>query len=82
MRDGASGRARVLEEDGDVRVPIVFDNLIHKGEMPVTIGIFVIRAIAAMRFLRTAGERIIAVTNTIPWVTSTRDFFWRNCCRR
>ncbi len=30
-----------LEEDGDVRVPIVFDNLIHKGEMPVTIGIFV-----------------------------------------
>ena len=30
-----------LKEDGDVRVPIVFDNLIHKGEMPVTIGIFV-----------------------------------------
>ena len=29
------------KEDGDVRVPIVFDNLIHKGEMPVTIGIFV-----------------------------------------
>jgi len=30
-----------LKEDGDVRAPIVFDNLIHKGEMPVTIGIFV-----------------------------------------
>ena len=30
-----------LKEDGDVRVPIVFDNLIHKGEMPLTIGIFV-----------------------------------------
>ena len=29
------------KEDGDVRVPIVFDNLIHKGDMPVTIGIFV-----------------------------------------
>jgi enterochelin esterase-like enzyme len=27
-------------EKGDQRVPIVFDNLIHKGEMPVTIGIF------------------------------------------
>jgi enterochelin esterase family protein len=26
---------------GDFRVPIVFDNLIHKGEMPVTIGIFI-----------------------------------------
>ena len=30
-----------VKEDGDVRAPIVFDNLIHKGEMPVTIGIFV-----------------------------------------
>jgi enterochelin esterase family protein len=25
---------------GDIRVPVVFDNLIHQGEMPVTIGIF------------------------------------------
>lgn len=30
-----------INEDGDFRVPIVFDNLIHKGEMPVTIGVFV-----------------------------------------
>lgn len=28
-------------EKGHTRVPIVFDNLIHKGEMPVTIGLFV-----------------------------------------
>ena len=33
------GHAYVGEE-GDIRVPVVFDNLIHKGEMPVTIGIF------------------------------------------
>ena len=26
---------------GLVRAPTVFDNLIHKGEMPVTIGIFI-----------------------------------------
>lgn len=26
---------------GELRAPIVFDNLIHKGEMPVTIGIFI-----------------------------------------
>jgi enterochelin esterase family protein len=26
---------------GSFRVPIVFDNLIHKKEMPVTIGIFI-----------------------------------------
>lgn len=28
-------------EKGDYRVPTVFDNLIHKGEMPVTIGVFI-----------------------------------------
>lgn len=30
-----------VKEDGQFRVPIVFDNLIHKGEMPVTVGIFI-----------------------------------------
>lgn len=30
-----------VSESGDARVPIVFDNLIHAGEMPVTIGVFV-----------------------------------------
>lgn len=29
-----------VNEKGHSRVPIVFDNLIHKGEMPVTIGVF------------------------------------------
>ena len=30
-----------LSPQGQVRAPIVFDNLIHSGEMPVTIGVFV-----------------------------------------
>jgi enterochelin esterase family protein len=30
-----------VHEKGEMRVPTVFDNLIHKGEIPVTIGIFV-----------------------------------------
>lgn len=30
-----------VSEKGHTRVPIVFDNLIHAGEMPVTIGLFV-----------------------------------------
>jgi len=34
------GQAYVHEQAG-VAAPVVFDNLIHKGEMPVTIGIFV-----------------------------------------
>ena len=30
-----------VDERGEFRVPVVFDNLINKGEMPVTIGIFI-----------------------------------------
>ena len=30
-----------VSTNGQVRVPIVFDNLIHRGEMPVTVGIFI-----------------------------------------
>jgi enterochelin esterase family protein len=30
-----------VDEKGQFRVPVVFDNLIHRGEMPVTIGIFI-----------------------------------------
>jgi enterochelin esterase-like enzyme len=30
-----------LDPDGDIRAPVVFDNLIHRGEMPVTIGVFI-----------------------------------------
>ncbi len=30
-----------VDPEGLVRVPAVFDNLIHKGEMPVTIGVFI-----------------------------------------
>ena len=37
FQDGAG----FVNETGHSRVPIVFDNLIHKGEMPVTIGIFI-----------------------------------------
>src|SRR4051794_34627848 len=37
FQDGAT----FVNENGNFRVPIVFDNLIHKKEMPVTIGILV-----------------------------------------
>ena len=32
---------KYISEKGQWRVPVVFDNLIHSGEMPVTIGVFV-----------------------------------------
>lgn len=37
FQDGAG----FVKEDGHSRATIVFDNLIHKGEMPVTIGVFI-----------------------------------------
>ena len=37
FQDGAG----YLDETAEVRVPVVFDNLIHAGEMPVTIGVFI-----------------------------------------
>ena len=47
--DGSTPAALMVFQDGhayvstngQMRVPIVFDNLIHRGEMPVTIGIFI-----------------------------------------
>ncbi|MEE2636625.1 MAG: alpha/beta hydrolase-fold protein [Acidobacteriota bacterium] len=33
--------AMYLDEEGSVRVSVVFDNLIQSGEMPVTIGVFI-----------------------------------------
>lgn len=37
FQDGAG----CVKPDGTIRVPTVFDNLIHRREMPVTIGIFI-----------------------------------------
>ncbi len=47
--DGSKPACVMVFQDGgnyvdakkDFRVPIVFDNLIHKKEMPVTVGIFI-----------------------------------------
>ncbi|MFK7817279.1 MAG: alpha/beta hydrolase [Planctomycetaceae bacterium] len=47
--DGSEPAALMVFQDGhayasesaDFRVPIVFDNLIHKGDIPVTIGVFI-----------------------------------------
>jgi hypothetical protein len=41
LRGRQEGHRRSLDPDGEVRASIVFDNLIHRGEMPVTIGVFV-----------------------------------------
>ncbi|MCM8528169.1 MAG: alpha/beta hydrolase-fold protein [Lentisphaeraceae bacterium] len=49
-------------EKGDFRVPVVFDNLIHKGEMPVTIAIML-----------NPGHKGDSVPKT-PWKNNNRSF--------
>ena len=51
-----------LKEDGWFRTPIVFDNLIHAGEMPVTIGIFI------------NPGHLGDVAPDIKWMVSNRSF--------
>jgi enterochelin esterase family protein len=44
FQDGAAyaNEARkIYDAEGEVRAPVVFDNLIHQGRLPVTIGIFI-----------------------------------------
>ena len=35
------GGGYVRTTNSSYRVPVVFDNLIHRGDMPVTVGVFV-----------------------------------------
>lgn len=49
-------------EKGDFRVPVVFDNLIHKGEMPVTIAIML-----------NPGHKGSSVPKS-PWKNNNRSF--------
>ena len=53
-------------ETGDFRAPIVFDNLISKGEMPVTIGLFI-----------NPGHRA-ETTPERPWNANNRSFEYDN----
>jgi gluconolactonase len=48
FQDGAG----FVKEDGAWRAPIVLDNLIHQGAMPVTIGIFIDPGVTGNRYNR------------------------------
>lgn len=69
------------------KVPVVFDNLIHRGEMPVTIGVFVSPGVvpapstnAQPRFNRSfeydsMGDRYarFLIEEFLPWIERTHD---------
>ena len=51
-----------VNDGGDFRVPTVFDNLIHQGKMPVTIGLFI-----------NPGHDINAPKAESPWRVTNRS---------
>lgn len=51
-----------VKEDGDFRASIVFDNLIHQGKMPITIGLFI-----------NPGHDVDKATPESPWRASNRS---------
>ena len=75
FQDGAG----FVNETGHSRAPIVFDNLIHKGEMPVTIGIFINPGISR---LETHPSRRVstAATSTMRLHRVTRAFSPKKSC--
>jgi enterochelin esterase-like enzyme len=52
------GVGAYLREDREYRVPVVFDNLIHAKEMPVTIGVFVDPGFKRETFPTTQEKRV------------------------
>ena len=70
--DAAKPAAVMVFQDGhkyvnveqEYRVPVVFDNLIHKKEMPVTIGIFVNPGHAGEELPADPGARATAAWST------------------
>ena len=60
----SSRTAAYVNRKGDFRVPVVFDNLIHKKEMPVTIGIFINPGTCPAERQGRQGARATAASNT------------------
>ncbi len=71
-----------VNEKGEFRVPIVFDNLIHQGEMPVTIGIFINPGHKGADTPKTAGRPTTAASNTTRSATSTHASCSKRSCPR
>lgn len=59
FQDGGS----YVKLDGSYRVPTVFDNLIHKKEMPVTIGIFVNPGVFPDKFMTDKKGKKVPLSN-------------------
>ena len=79
FQDGGS----YVNAKGQFRVPTVFDNLIHKKEMPVTIGIFINPGVVPPpTATRTPSRAATAASSTTRSPTSTPASWRRRSCPR
>lgn len=60
-----------VDRNGHFRVPTVFDNLIHKGEMPVTVGIFINPGNDPVK---NPPPKVGDKSDASPWRASNRSF--------
>ena len=81
--DPAKPACVYVNQDGiQYNAPAVFDDLIDKNEMPVTIGVFVTPG-ASRRLAETPRSTAsTAATNTTAWATATPGSCSTNCCPR
>lgn len=78
---GLPGRT-YLDPEGELRAGVVFDNLIHRGEMPLTIGVFVDPG-RARELLPATSKRPLRVflqanTHDINWDRGEPNWFSAN----
>ena len=68
------GVRHYLTDDQDFRVPIVFDNLIHAKEMPVTIGVFIDPGYKRAELPTSREARATAENRSFEYDTLSRDY--------
>ena len=81
--DPAKPACLYVSQDGvQFNAPAVFDELIDKKEMPVTIGVFVMHGRVKALVRQAPSTASIAATNTTAWATTTPGSCSRSCCPR
>ena len=79
--DPAKPACVYVNQDGvQYNAPDVFDELIAKKEMPVTIGVFVMHGRVKAPNAQTPSIASTAATNTTAWATTTPGSCSTNCC--
>jgi len=71
------GVRHYLNEDGEFRVPVVFDNLIHAKEMPVTIAVFIDPGFRRTEFPAASDTRARPENRSVEYDTLSPDYDYK-----